>query len=64
MTLSSAMDKYVGEENENLVVRGGRTLGLSQLRKALTSTKNYKDDAITHFKYISLTLYMTTDQKY
>ena len=44
ITLSSAMDKYVGEENENLVVRGGRTLGLSQLRKALTSTKNYKDD--------------------
>ena len=44
ITLNSAMDKYVGEQNEDLVVRGGRTLGLSQLRKALISTKNYKDD--------------------
>ena len=44
ITLDYAMDKYVGEENENLVVRGGRTLGVSQLRKALISTKNYKDD--------------------
>ena len=44
ITLDYAMEKYVGQENENLVVRGGRTLGLSQLRKALISTKKYKDD--------------------
>ena len=44
ISLDSAMNKYVDQQNEDLVVRGGRTLGLSQLRKALISTKNYKDD--------------------
>ena len=44
MTLEKAMNKYVDTQNEQLVVHGGRKLGLIQLRNALISTKDYKDD--------------------
>lgn len=44
LTLENAMKKFVNKENDNLVVHGGRDLGLTQLKQALVRTKDYKDD--------------------
>lgn len=41
--LDDAMDKFVGNSNENIAVHGGRTLGLVQLKDAAKRLKKYDE---------------------
>lgn len=54
ISLEVAMKQFVNKQNEHLVVQGGRELGLLQLKKALISTNNYKDDRDDMSKETSL----------
>ena len=44
ITLEKAMTKYVGKQNDDLIVHGGRALALIQMKQAIINTANYKDD--------------------
>ena len=43
ISLSSAMKKFVGDVNEDILVRGGRPNALEQLKKASKNIKNYPE---------------------
>ena len=43
ITLDSALEKFVGNSNENIAVNGGRTLGLVQLKDAAKRLKKYDE---------------------
>lgn len=43
ITLDSAMKKFVGDPNENIVVNGGRNLGLVQLKNSVKRLKTYNE---------------------
>lgn len=54
ITLEKAMEKYVPSINDNLVVNGGRSLGLKQLLKAVNELNDYKNDRDDMSKETSL----------
>jgi len=47
ITLDEAKDRFVGHENENILVRGGRTEGLLRLKNAAKTQESYETERDT-----------------